>query len=287
MVFLDYCEIGTSDFDTLIQKAEKGDKGLSIDAIPCYLDNLPNPENWIKINAAISSKEGEVNAFYLEPSDIKKYDLPKWARGCNRLFEPHQTIVRLLQSRDLPLDLIVNKKVPMRRLVSIFSEMSVEGVYSLKVDTEGHDAVILADVFSSIPRTCYPHQLKFESNKLSDNKAIHELIIKLIKIGYDIVSCQTGGSATDTHMRLNINRVKSRVSFTKPIWGYYLGGYPLSYDPISPPHENNLSDAMRYCKKIGAGGVTFQDERYEVRKGDYLYRQKGLAQTQSWVLIGK
>lgn len=285
MPFLDYCEIGTSDFDTLIQRAKGGDRGLSIDAIPCYLERLPSPPNWTKLNAAISSKEGVVDAYYLDPPDIVKHGLPRWVRGCNSLFAPHQTVVRLLQSRSMSMDLINKKSVPMRRLASIFDEMSVDGVYYLKVDTEGHDAVILNDVFSSISRFCYPHELRFESNKLSNNIKIHELIVRLVTIGYDVVSCQTGGSATDTHMRLNINRVKARKAFSKAIKGYYLAGYPLGYDPKSPPHENSLDAAMKYCKKIGAGGVTHQRERFEVRKGDYLFRGRGVEELETWVFI--
>ena len=41
-MFLDFIEIGTSDFNTLIQAAGPAAHGLSIDPISLYLDRLPN-----------------------------------------------------------------------------------------------------------------------------------------------------------------------------------------------------------------------------------------------------
>jgi hypothetical protein len=41
-MFFDFVEIGTSDFDTLIQKAGDTDIGISIDPIDEYLERLPS-----------------------------------------------------------------------------------------------------------------------------------------------------------------------------------------------------------------------------------------------------
>jgi len=41
-MFLDFIEIGTSDFNTLIQAAGPNTRGLSIDPISLYIDRLPN-----------------------------------------------------------------------------------------------------------------------------------------------------------------------------------------------------------------------------------------------------
>ena len=43
----DFIEIGTSDFDTLIEDASESTRGISIEPIKYYLDRLPNKENVI------------------------------------------------------------------------------------------------------------------------------------------------------------------------------------------------------------------------------------------------
>ena len=47
--FIDYLEVGTSDFDTFIQRSKPDDSGISIDAIEYYIDRLPDLENWKKL----------------------------------------------------------------------------------------------------------------------------------------------------------------------------------------------------------------------------------------------
>ncbi len=51
----DFIEIGTSDFRTEIARA-KGRKGLSVDIIQEYLDNLPNPSTVTKACLGVSGK---------------------------------------------------------------------------------------------------------------------------------------------------------------------------------------------------------------------------------------
>lgn len=48
---LDFIEIGTSDFETLIQTCDDNTYGLSIEPIKKYIDRLPNRPNVVKINA--------------------------------------------------------------------------------------------------------------------------------------------------------------------------------------------------------------------------------------------
>ena len=45
-----FVEIGTSDFDTEIQKAGDSDVGLSVEPLKKYLDRLPNKPNCVKVN---------------------------------------------------------------------------------------------------------------------------------------------------------------------------------------------------------------------------------------------
>jgi len=115
---LDFLEIGTSTYDTLIEKATDSMVGISVEPVKCNLDLLPNKPNVIKVNAAITSNRttDKVDVFYISPDDIPE-EL-KWLRGCNRLYEPHpetQYIRHLLKSDIIPLmnidELLKNYKV--------------------------------------------------------------------------------------------------------------------------------------------------------------------------------
>ena len=87
-MFLDFIEIGTSDFDTEIQK--KDNKiGISIDAVKYYIDKLPNKTGCTKINNGISNFNGEIIINYVSIENIKKYKLPIWVRGCNSVNHYH------------------------------------------------------------------------------------------------------------------------------------------------------------------------------------------------------
>ena len=240
-MFLDFIEIGTSDFNTLIQAAGPAAHGLSIDPISLYLDRLPNRPGCKKINAAISNFEGTVEVYFIPPQVIAKHRLPNWLRGCNSIGAPHPTVARQLDKMGIAPELVLMRQpVPCHRLQTVLRQQDVQGVFMLKVDTEGHDAVILNDFFSDATPEQWPHQIIFESNKLSDSETIHRLIAKLILMGYDIVACETGGGASDTHLRLNLNRLKGERGSIQTAKGYYLEGYPKNYSPLNLPHENNL-----------------------------------------------
>jgi len=285
-LFFDFIEIGTSDFDTLIQGAGANVAGLSIDPVSAYLDMLPTPARCRKLNVGVSDHDGETTVFFVEPSTIAQHRLPDWIRGCSSLGVPHPTVLRCLENRNLDPGLIIERRVPVRRLASIIAEHGVDGIYLLKVDTEGHDETILTDHFRHCHPCLYPHELLFETNTLSDSARIHRLIARLLLTGYEIVSSSTRGEDSNTHLRLNILRVRRRTRFAAPIPGYFLRGYPEGYDPFNPRHSDTLEAAMEHCRRIGAGGVTFQYGRYEVRQGEHLLPHNVEGEVSSWVLIG-
>lgn len=285
-MFCDFIEIGTSDFDTLVEGASDDMVGISIDPVPIYLDHLPCPRQWTKLNIAVSDFDGETSVFYIRPEDIAKYALPAWLKGCNTLDAPHPTAMACLAERGLDPELIISERVAVRRLISIVHEKSLTGIYLLKIDAEGHDEVILSKYFENCNRFQYPHELIFETNKLGNSDNIHSLIIKLVNIGYDIISCSIGEEASNTHLRLNILRVGQRDIFSQPISGYFLAGYPQGYNCERPPHANTLDAAMDYCWRLKQGGVTYQYGRYEVREGRHLIAQRDNRDIISWTLIG-
>jgi len=285
-MFFDFIEIGTSDFDTLIQRANDHTVGLSVDPIKLYLDRLPQPRNCSKLAAAISNHDGETVAYYIPPERIAAFGLPDWVRGCNSIGAPHASVEIMLRERGLaPKDVLVEQPIPCLRLKTLLENYSANGVYLLKTDTEGHDTVILNDFFNCADRVLWPHELIFETNILSDQEAVHKLIALLITGGYDIVQASTGGDATDTFLRLNLRRLRYKSRFTKDLVGFHLGEYPPGYDPAQPPHQNTPEAAAAWCIEHDGTGITFHNDRFEVRNGAYLTRETGGAAVVSWVYV--
>jgi hypothetical protein len=77
MIDLDFLEIGTSNFDTLIEAATDETKGISIEPLDFYLNQLLNKKNVKKINCAISfdNIESDITFFYLDENTIKENNL--------------------------------------------------------------------------------------------------------------------------------------------------------------------------------------------------------------------
>lgn len=105
-MFLDFIEIGTSDFDTEIQK-NNNKTGLSIEPIKYYLDRLPDKKNIKKINVAISDYNGNADVYYVTPENISKYSLPCWVRGCNSINSYHKTVSDLCNKKNIKNDMLV------------------------------------------------------------------------------------------------------------------------------------------------------------------------------------
>jgi hypothetical protein len=79
---MDFIELGTSNFDTCIQQAEKllsegylpSVNGISLDAMVQYLEDLPTVPGVTKIHAAISSdpKVTALAAYYIPETIVDK-----------------------------------------------------------------------------------------------------------------------------------------------------------------------------------------------------------------------
>jgi FkbM family methyltransferase len=163
-------EIGTSDFRTEAGKK----KGLFVEPIKEYYDRLPK---CLKENVAVSNNEGSVDIYYIPSEKIKSLGLPDWLRGCNSINEPHKTIVDMGWLGHLEID-----SVPVVRIKTLFDKHNITDIELLKIDTEGHDCVILNDFLDTC--TIRPKVIQFESNSLSNHHDIYEVCKRLQLIGY-------------------------------------------------------------------------------------------------------
>lgn len=179
----DFIEIGTSDFNTLPQT--NNGKGISIEPIKYYLDRLPNKLNVIKVNAAVSDYVGTCKIYYVKPKDIEKYELPEWFRGCNSINAPHPTVKKQLGEKH---DSIVSiDTVNVINFETIINDYNVSSIGILKIDTEGHDTVILMDYYKAclLLPTLLAQTIIFENNILSDANSVENVISLFNSLGYE------------------------------------------------------------------------------------------------------
>lgn len=279
MRFYDFIEIGTSDFDTEIQK-DNPKVGISIEPIKYYLDRLPNKENCIKLNMAISNYEGVCLVHYLSEKTIKDYNFPDFVRGCNSINSYHKTIQNLCKQRSLDIEKISEEeKIGVTTLFQIMNKLNIHGVYFLKIDTEGHDTAILKKFIEENQNNRYlPHVILFESNTLSNKIDVDTIIELFIKKGYDLIQ-----KDHDTLLKLNLKKLENKKEFSEKIHKYYIMEYPPNYNIHNLPHENTFESAKEYCIKYNCSGITFQDGIYQVRNGKYMNYFDG--DIYSWVYL--
>ena len=72
----DFIEIGTSDFNTLLQKADDSVVGLSVEPLVDYLERLPERARVTKVNAAVSDRSGSMEIYYVPDAVRREYGLP-------------------------------------------------------------------------------------------------------------------------------------------------------------------------------------------------------------------
>ena len=183
---LDFIEIGTSDFDTEIQNAN-GRTGLSIEPIKHYLDALPDVESVTKIHAAISDYDGHLNVYNVHPDLIKKYQLPDWVRGCNSVNTYHPIVLKIaIEKRIDERELFTVERVPVMTFSTLIKKHNVRGCRHLKIDTEGHDVVILKSYLECVTRGEFliVPTIRFEANSLTPTNVVDDMIEKLKTFGY-------------------------------------------------------------------------------------------------------
>lgn len=179
-----FIEIGTSDFDTLLQTTEN-QIGLSIEPLKIYLDRLPNNSHVIKVNCAISDKNGMTNVFWVKPEDIDEYELSVYLKGCNSIIRPHATTDRELKEKNLEF-LLNQTECEMITWNKLIERYNVESVDLLKIDTEGHDCIIVNSILDSNIGVL-PKKIWFEANELTNPKFVEKTVKRLKEFGYHVL----------------------------------------------------------------------------------------------------
>jgi hypothetical protein len=179
----DYIEIGTSNFETLVETLGVDKRGISIEPINYYLDDLPIKDNNTKLNIAISDVSKKSKIYLVEKKEIEERGLPNWIKGCNSIEIPHQSVLRYLEDNNL-LDIYSSYEIDVMSFVDFSKKFNVGGIKYLKIDTEGHDFIIIKNIIESDVR---PRKIRFEANSLYKESDILEIIEFLEKNNYKLI----------------------------------------------------------------------------------------------------
>jgi len=188
----DFVEIGTSDFETEIEKADDSTVGLSVEPLSIYYNNLPNKKNCKKVMKAISNKEGTVSIYYIKPETINENGLPYWVKGCNSITNPRKLYSKHVHfSADdyFREDIVSTEKVECITPKTLFLENNVTSIGLLKIDTEGHDGIILKEIINVMKENT-----KFIIDKIQyeltyiEEKEISEINQLLEDMDYEVLS---------------------------------------------------------------------------------------------------
>jgi hypothetical protein len=182
----DFIEIGTSNFDTLIEAADDTTVGLSIEPIGYYLDQLPNRANVKKLDIAVArnNKFGFMDVYYVPERTIRARGLPDWLRGCNSVGGYHPKHIELAVR-----DLVQIDTVELIPIGELFNCYDVTELDYLKIDTEGADCEImrhLCEFLKTEPTTRYPKKILFESNELAVADDVETVKTLFVELGYHV-----------------------------------------------------------------------------------------------------
>jgi hypothetical protein len=180
----DFIEIGTSSFDTLIEKAYNNQSGLSIEPLACHQNLLPNKPNVIKVNAGIDSRRAETeeelrsvvlcSLYYLDPEYIQLYisnaedEQMRYLNGLSSFGS--------IQPAVLAYELLLyghkRAAVPFLSLAQVLFQYQIRAVHVLKLDCEGHDAGILLSYLDFVSRYSLelPCVIQYESIVHASNR---------------------------------------------------------------------------------------------------------------------
>ena len=216
---LDFLEIGSSDFNTIMESCKESEVGMVIEPIKAYLDNLPDKKNVIKVNAALLFGDNEpVPVYYIKPEVIKEHGLFEWMRGCNTVGAPHDfhlNYFETIQEFDkwhaawkgenapkgrnlLEEGLVIIEDVPSISFHKLVTDFNIGYVKYIKLDTEGLDADLLESILDDLwvlNSVRLPEKIQFETNCHNNTAKSFGIIERLRRIGYEIMV----GEANSNH----------------------------------------------------------------------------------------
>lgn len=191
-----YLEIGLCNFETLIEQQPPEQKGLSVEALPIYVEELrkkfgKSHPNTKLINAAVlpTEKDAAVTAFYVSSEDIAHFGLPPYMIGMTRIGDPHPHVIEYLKEKGLP-HLMRSQEVPAVSFDKFLDLHQACRIGFLKLDMEGMDVPILNAYVAYMQQhpACWADMLEYEVHPgLVSPESAEDLAQNLASVGYAIV----------------------------------------------------------------------------------------------------
>jgi FkbM family methyltransferase len=176
----DYVDIGTSNFDTSLDVATDTDNIILVEPIKRFLDDLPSGDNIIKVNCAIGSKPSTDVIYSVRPGI-------GWEGlyGCNQIGKIHPLIKYEIGRQTIQASDVISESIEIITFQQLCEQYDITWISQLKIDTEGHEAIILKQVLQKIKkRELVVDEIKFEYNYLSDKQVLDHLILAFKEIRY-------------------------------------------------------------------------------------------------------
>lgn len=219
----DCVDIGTSDFDT------SSGQGLVllVEPLKYYLDRIPDAAGTKKINCAISDDPGQEFMYYIPDTVIEQYSLPWWLRGCNSLGKPHPT-AQIVQD-ELGLELMVREPVDVISFDMLVDQENITSIGLLKIDTEGHDHIILRSVFNCLSaRDLEIDQIEIEYKREFENlDQLNDCINLLRHLNYQVIN-RSGDNVRLQHRIERTPHTLRLIAYTFNEWAFGSLHYELA-----------------------------------------------------------
>ena len=145
---------------------------------------MPSKKNVKKINVGISSVNSTLDVYYIPEKVIEANKLETWFKGCNCVNDYHP-----LHKKHNVTHLCEIEKVNVITPARLFYENKVKCVNYLKINTEGHDCVILQALHSyltGLPTSFYPKKILFETNEHTNPNDVTFILKLFLSIGYQL-----------------------------------------------------------------------------------------------------
>ena len=188
-----FIEIGTADFDTLVEQDWPEDvRGICVEPRADLLANLIDRVNVIKVNAAISADDGFAPLYYVEIEDIPEKiikDMGTLAcrlHGLSSLYHLHPGILTWVEAGAIEESAVKEQMVTVGTWPTFASTYDITAIGYLKIDTAGHDIVILRQYFEYCEKNprCLADVIEFEMQTHVWGDMIYEAVDKLEALGY-------------------------------------------------------------------------------------------------------
>ena len=191
----DFIEIGTADFDTLVEQDWPEDvRGICVEPRADLLSNLIDRVNVIKVNAAISSADGFAFLCYVDIKDIPQkflkaeHAVERDFRGISTLHHLHPAVLQWVEAGEIAAEYVKKETVPVITWPTFASTYDITSIGYLKIDAEGHDIVILKEYFKycELNASCLAETIEFETQVNVWGDLIYEAFDDLKKLGYTL-----------------------------------------------------------------------------------------------------